>query len=136
MFRLLDDEVERHYQEYPAARYSLTTDMMRDIYAKNLTDMEKLYLAAESKTHDPDAVARLKMIGDNLTAMHWALRQYRLLKAPEESSFYLSDADFFQFLSENKGSLALQPTVATSPPSYVKKGCPFLPRRKRTTRIR
>jgi len=120
MFRLLDDEVARHYREYPAARYRLTTDMMRDIYAKNLIDMERLYIAAQSKVRDLDAKARLKMIGDNLTAMHWTLRQYRLLKTPRESSFYLSDADLFLFLAEHKGSLALQPTVATSPPAYVK----------------
>jgi hypothetical protein len=43
-----------------------------------------------------------------------------LLQAPQQSSFYLSDADFFRFLSENRGSLALQPTPAISPPAYVK----------------
>jgi hypothetical protein len=119
MFRLLDTEVERHFQEYPDARYQLTTDMMRDIYAKNLIDIENFYLAAKSKVRDPDAKSRLNMIGDNLTAMHWTLRQYRLLKAPQESSFYLSDADFFEFLSSNKGSLALHPTAAIRPPPYV-----------------
>jgi hypothetical protein len=60
------------------------------------------------------------MIGHNLTAMHWTLRQYRLLETPEESAFHLSDSDFFQFLSTHKGSLALHPTTATSPPPYVK----------------
>jgi hypothetical protein len=93
--------------------------MMRDIYARNLDQIERLYRSAESKVEDPDAAARLKMIGDNLTLLHWNLRQFRLLDDPQESSFYLSDADFFQFLSDNKGSLALQPTAATRTPAYV-----------------
>ena len=120
MFRLLDAEVERHFLEYPNARYRLTTDMMRDVYAKNFRSIEGLYRAAESKVRDPDAKARLVMIGDNLTVLHWNLRQFRLLDDPQRSSFYLSDADFFSFLSRNRGSLALQPTAATKTPSYVR----------------
>ena len=121
MFRLLDAEVERHFLQYPDARYRLTSDMMRDIYAKNLDEIERLYRAAESKVEDADARARLNMIGDNLTVLHWNLRQFKLLDDPQESSFYLSDADFFEFLSNRRGSLALQPTAATATPSYVKK---------------
>jgi len=127
MFRLLDAEVERHYLEYPAARYRLSNDMMRDIYAKNLEETERLYRAAEARVRDPDAKARLAMIGDNLTVLHWNLRQFRMLDAPQASSFYLSDADFFEFLSRNKGSLALQPTTTTSRPSYVTKRLTVLP---------
>lgn len=121
MFRLLDAEVERHYLEYPGARYVLTNDMMRDIYARNLPEIERLYRAARKKVSDPDAKARLAMIGDNLTVLHWNLRQFRMLKEPMESSFYLSDADFFDFLSQNKGALALQPSATISRPSYVTK---------------
>lgn len=127
MFRLLDAEVARHYLEYPGARYSLTNDMMRDIYAKNLPEIEPLYRAAETKVRDPDAKARLSMIGDNLTVLHWNLRQFRMLEEPRESSFYMSDADFFDFLSQNRGSLALQPTATTSRPSYVTEKLTVLP---------
>lgn len=95
--------------------------MMRDIYAKNLEEIERRYRAAESKVRDPDARARLRMIGDNLTVLHWNLRQFRLLDEPRKSSFYLSDADFFEFLRNNRGSLALQPMAATRRPSYVGK---------------
>ena len=143
MFRLLDAEVERHYIEYPNARYVLTNDMMKDIYAKNLGPVERLYRAAEAKVEDPHAKARLKMIGDNLTVLHWNLRQSRALDDPEASSFYLSDADFFKFLSSSRGSLALQPTAATATPSYVKKKLEVAPvsglptaERKRPFRLR
>jgi len=121
MFRLMDAEVERHFLEFPNARYGLTTDMMRDVYAKNLGRVERLYRTAESKVADPDARARLEMTGDNLTVLHWNLRQHRLLKSPEGSSFFLSDADFFEFLSARRGSLALEPTATTARPSYVGK---------------
>ena len=121
MFRLLDAEVERHFLEYPNARYHLTPDMMRDVYAKNLPEIGRLYRAAEAAVRDSDARARLKMIGDNLTVLFWNLRQHRMLEDPQASSFHLSDAEFFKFLSRNKRSLALKPTAATSPPSYVRK---------------
>ncbi|QDU90339.1 hypothetical protein Pla175_37430 [Pirellulimonas nuda] len=121
LYRLVDREVARHYREFPDTRYSLTTDMMRDVYAKNLTEIERLYRAAESKTHNPDARARLRMIGDNLIVMHWNLRQRGVLDAPRASSFYLSDPDFFAFLAANKGSLALHPTAMLNPPAYVRK---------------
>jgi hypothetical protein len=143
LFRLLDAEVERHYIEYPNARYVLTDEMMKDIYAKNLDQVERLYRAAEAKVQDPDAKARLKMIGDNLTVLHWNLRQFRMLEDPQASSFYLSDADFFEFLSANRGSPALQPTTATATPWYVKKKLKVTPvnelpaaERKRPFRLR
>ena len=121
VFRLLDAEMERHFLEFSNARYHLSNDMMRDVYVKNLPEVERLYLAARSKVEDPHAKARLEMIGDNLTVLHWNLRQLGMLKEPERSSFYLSDADFFKFLSARSGSLALSPTAATRRPSYVKR---------------
>ncbi len=120
MFRGLDREVARHYREFPNASYTLTPDMMRDIYAKNLPQIERLYRSAEAKIQDTDAKARLAMIGDNLTVLHWNLRQHDLLDEPKRSSFFLSDADFFAFLSSHQGSLALHPGTSSNAPSYVK----------------
>ncbi len=109
LFRLLDAEMERHFLEFPGARYHLTTDMLRDIYARNWAEIERLVRAAEARVQDPDASARLSTIGMNLTVLHWNLRQFRLLDEPTASSFHLSDADFFSFLRRHRGSLALQP---------------------------
>ncbi len=119
MFRMLDREVARHYREFPSASYTLTTDMMRDIYAKNFSEIEQRYHVADAKVKDVDAKFRLKMIGDNLVVLHWNLRQHDLLDDPEASEFYLSDDAFFRFLSDNKGSLALRPGAGTNTPSYV-----------------
>ncbi len=120
MYRLLDAEMERHFMEYSNARYHLTPDMMRDVYAKNFAEVERLYRAAEAKADDPDAVARLAMIGDNLTVLHWNLRQFKMFKNPNRSSFYLADVDFFAFLSEHRGSLALHPTEKARRPLSAK----------------
>ncbi len=109
MWRLLDAEVERHFIEFPNARYTLTTDMMTDIYVKNLPEIERLYRSAEAKVTDEDAAARLGMIGENLTVLAWNLRQFKLLPDPEATSFYMADVDFFEFLSARRGSLALAP---------------------------
>jgi hypothetical protein len=109
MWRLLDAEVERHFIEFPNAHYSLTTDMMTDIYVKNLPEIERLYRAAEAKITGEDELARLQMIGDNLTVLAWNLRQFKLLPDPEATSFYMANADFFEFLKIRKASLALAP---------------------------
>ncbi|NUQ00024.1 MAG: DUF4838 domain-containing protein [Armatimonadetes bacterium] len=114
LYRLLDAEVSRHYQEFPAAYYTLTADMMRDIYAKNFAEVERLYRAAEAKISDPDAKARLAMMGDNLTVLHWNLRQNGLLADAQKSSFYLADPAFYAFFKERTGSLALQPSRAAA----------------------
>jgi len=112
LFRLLDAEMERHFRAYPNARYTMTADLKKDVYAKNWQAMEDLYRAAERKVTDPDARARLQMIGENLTVLHWNLRQSYLLDNPEESSFYLDDAAFFAFVSTHRGSLGLHPMAA------------------------
>jgi len=120
MYRMLDKEVARHYREFPNASYPLTTDMLRDIYAKNFSEIEQRYSAAHAKVKDADAKFRLEMIADNLKVLHWNLRQHNLLDEPKASAFYLSDGDFFEFLSANKGSLALHPSDGTKVPAYVR----------------
>jgi hypothetical protein len=95
--------------------------MMRDVYATNWNRIERLYRAAEAEVRDRDAAARLRMIGENLTVHHWHLRQLKLLDDSRQSHFYLSDADFFRFLREHRGALALEPTPATKAPSYLRR---------------
>ena len=101
--------------------------MMRDVYGKNFNQVERLYRAAESKVEGADARARLEMIGDNLTVLHWSLRQNRMLDDPERSSFYLPDAEFHEFFTTRRGSLALQPTREPARPAYVRKNLKVTP---------
>lgn len=120
LFRLLDAEMERHYRQFPDERSTLTDRLKEDVYARNWQRLETLYSAAERKTTDPDARARLQMIGDNLTVLHWNLRRSHLLTHPERSPFYLTDADFYAFVSRHLGSLSLHPLAARKTPAFVK----------------
>ncbi|NLY00714.1 MAG: DUF4838 domain-containing protein [Rhodopirellula sp.] len=119
-FRGLDAEMKRYFLANPNARYTLTTEMMRDVYAGNFTQLERLYRSAEAKVGDDDAKARLAMIGDNLTVLHWNLRQFKMLDDPRASNFYLPDADFFAFLSSRGDSLALEPPTEAARPAGLK----------------
>ena len=47
------------------------------------------------------------MFGANLIVLHWNLRQAGLLKDPQASIFYRSDADYGTFAEQNCDSLAL-----------------------------
>ena len=118
-YRLLDAETEAYFVEHPEERYRLSTGRMSDVYAAHLPEFERLYRAADAKTEDADARARLEMLGQNLTVLHWNMRQFKLLDEPTASSFYLSDADFFEFLTAHRGSLALTPTGPTRKPAVV-----------------
>ncbi|NUQ64960.1 MAG: DUF4838 domain-containing protein [Pirellulales bacterium] len=119
LFRALDAEMERHYLANPKASYTLTNEIMQDVYAKNFPQLERLYRSAEAKVQDPEAKARLAMIGENLTVLAWNLRQFKMLPDPEASSFYLPDAEFFALLTSKRGSLALEPPAEAGRPSAV-----------------
>ncbi|MBM3475697.1 MAG: DUF4838 domain-containing protein [Armatimonadetes bacterium] len=118
-FRLLDAETERYFVEQPTETYVLSAGRLKDVYARNFPQLEQLYLAAEAKVQDPDAKARLAMLGDNLKVLHWNLRQQNLLENPTASAFYLTDQAFFAFLSENRQSLALTPVAPSSRPPFT-----------------
>lgn len=121
MYRLLDAEVKRHFLENEEARYTLTPEIMEDVYARNFPEMERLFRAAEAKITDPDAKVRLQWLGWNLTLLHWNLRQFGMLEDPTASSFYLPDADFFAWFGEHCNSLAFrQPRKVARPDDITK----------------
>ena len=118
-FRLLDDETERYFIEHPEETYVLSAGRLKDVYARNFAQLEQLYLAAEAQVQDPDARARLAMLGDNLKVLHWNLRQQNLLENPATSASYLTDQAFYAFLNENRKSLALAPVAPSSRPPFT-----------------
>lgn len=108
-YHLLDAETERHFIENEGERYTLSNDRLKGVYAGNFSELERLYRSAESKIVNPDAKARLDMLGMNLTSLHWNLRQFNYLEAPESSTFYMEDAQFLVYAREHAKSLALTP---------------------------
>jgi hypothetical protein len=120
-YRLLDTETERYFVEHPEETYALSVGRLKDVYAASFPELERLDRAAEAKVQDADAKARLAMLGDNLTVLHWNLRQQKLLDDPTASTFYLSDEDFYAFLNANRSSLALAPTASSVRPASVRR---------------
>ncbi|MEN6547198.1 MAG: hypothetical protein ABFE07_14270 [Armatimonadia bacterium] len=112
-YLLLDDDTEKYFNANHNETYNLSERRLKDVYAKDFPELERLYRTAEAKITDPEAKARLQMLGDNMTVLHWNLRQFKLLDNPQASSFYKSDPDFFAFLKTTAGSMALTPTSVT-----------------------
>lgn len=109
-YELLDAEMERHFVQNEAAGWVLTAEIMRDVYAPNFPRLEALYRTAEAKLQDDvPAAARLAGMGENLTILHWNLRQFAMLDDPQASSFYISDADFLARVPDYRDSLAVSP---------------------------
>lgn len=120
LYAMLDAEVKRHFLANDDAHYTLTPKIMEDVYARNFSEMERLYRAAEAKVTDVDAKTRLEWLGWNLTILHWNLRQFKMLEEPTASSFYMPDADFFAWFAERKGSLALRPESSSTSAAAIK----------------
>ena len=108
LYMLLDNATEAYFNANHKENWTLSEDRLRKVYGANFPELERLYRAAEAKVTDPDAKARLEMLGANLTILYWNLRQIKAVENPQNSSFYLSDKEFFAFLKSWEGSLAIK----------------------------
>ncbi len=64
----LEGALERFYLTHPKATYSLTPEMLVDVYARLYPDIERSYALALERSSDPAARSRLEMFGRNLIA--------------------------------------------------------------------
>lgn len=113
-YALLDDETEKYFNADHNESWTLREGRLRAVYGANFPALERLYREAERKITDPEAKARLAMLGANLTILHWNLRQMKAIAEPEASSFYLPDREFFALVKAWGGSLAVAPTVGAA----------------------
>jgi len=107
-YTLLDNATEAYFNANHKETYMLSEDRLRRVYGANFPGLERLYRAAEAKITDPDAKARLGMLGENLTILHWNLCQIKAVENPQASSFYLSNKAFFALLKSWEGALAIK----------------------------
>jgi len=77
------------------------------VYKPLFSQIETLYKEALEKADTPVRQQRLQMFGDNLIVLHWNLRKAGALENPEKSVFYLSDADYQQFVAKKHSILSL-----------------------------
>ncbi len=120
IYRLLDEATKQYFLANEGATYSLTEDWLRNVYAANFAEIERLYRQGEARITGESATVRLKRLGMNLTLLHGNLRRFGMLDDPEESSFYLSDADFREFVNEHRNSLYVSPMKAFEVPEEAR----------------
>jgi len=93
--------------EYRGTNYEETYGLLRHVHLPRLAGIEALYLTAVQAARTEGERRRLQMFADNLIVFHYHLRKAGLIEAPDQSTFYRSDADFAAFLRQNQGSLAI-----------------------------
>jgi hypothetical protein len=104
----LEQSLERFYLSHPEANYSLTSEMLVDVYAISYPDIERSYALALERCTEPVARSRLEMFGRNLILLRWNLRRENMIRdAP--SALARSDAELLQLLREWATDLATAP---------------------------
>jgi len=92
---------------YKGSQYEVNEDVMKAIYAPLFPDMEQHYRAAQAQCATGSQRARLRMFGDNLTQLHFALRKNGLISGEASSLFHRDDTAFAQFMKEMESTFSL-----------------------------
>ena len=107
----LDEFLEAQIREYKQNpndwQWRFMPNLVTRLYQPHFASIEQLYRQALELADTPARRQRLELFGDNLTVLHWNLRQAGMLANPRESAFYLTDADYTAFAQEKYTSLAL-----------------------------
>ncbi len=120
MYEMLDEATKKYFIANEGASYRFTEDWMREVYAANFGELERLYRAAEAKVGDESARVRLERLGMNLALLHGNLRRFGMLDEAADSSFYLDDSEFRDFVNEQRDSVYTSPTKAFEAPDEVR----------------
>jgi hypothetical protein len=109
----LEKALERFYLSHPKTNYSLTPDMLRDVYARLYPDIERSYGQALASCTEPAARSRLEMFGRNLILLRWTLRRENLIPdAP--SPLARTDVELLKLLGEWAADLATAPETRSA----------------------
>jgi hypothetical protein len=92
---------------YKGSNYEVNEDVMKSIYAPLFPAMEQHYRTALAKCTAKIQRSRLRMFGDNLTQLHFALRKAGLVTDDAKSLFHRDDAAFAQFMKEMESTFSL-----------------------------
>lgn len=120
IYSLLDEATKQFYLDNPSEGYRFSEARMKQVYADNLAQIERLYRAAEGKITDESASERLARLGVNLTLLHGNLRRFGMIEDPQASSFHLDDPAFNAFVDEHRDSLYIRPIPEQEVPEAVR----------------
>ena len=104
----LEEILDKFYLSHPKASYSLTPEMLRDVYARLYPDIERSYARALERCADPAARSRLEMFGRSLILLRWnLLREHLIDDAP--STLARTEAELLRLLDDWATDLATAP---------------------------
>jgi hypothetical protein len=110
LYGKLDEAVKGYVQEHEDARYSLTADILKGVYAEWYPQAEKGYLAAQTIKKTAAQDKRLGMFGKSLMLLQWHLRRMKLA-GDEHSPLYRTDEQMQKLLRDPANELALSPVM-------------------------
>jgi hypothetical protein len=113
----------RDFYQHSNARYELTDDILKNLYAAHYPEMEKFFLQAKAQKMTEKQQQRLQLIEDNLVVLQWRLRNAGFLPADFHSPLQRSDAQISDLVTKENAGFPLFPGVINSnvePPAKPK----------------
>ncbi len=111
LYGKLDAAVKAYVLKHPDARYHLTPEILKAVYAVWYPQAEKGYLAAQKIQKTPAQAKRLEMFGQSLVVLQWHLRRMKMWQGDKTSPLYRSDEQMEKFLRDPANELALSPVM-------------------------
>lgn len=113
--RMIYDDLEKRMKQhkasespaYKGSQYEVNELVMTKIYSPMMADMEQRFRSAFASCQTERQRMRLRMFGNNLVQLHYALRKAGLISEPFDSIFYRDDQAFALFLKAMDGDLSL-----------------------------
>lgn len=105
--------LENLYEKHEYIGYHLTKDMLEEIYADHLPELERLFLRAKEKTMTPVQRERLELLESNLIALQWRLKNAGLIAESYTSPLSRESNRVLDLLQSEHPDLILFPGVVT-----------------------
>lgn len=105
LYNLVDSEMKKYYLSNMEASYTLSADILKEVYAKNRIQIEEYYFEALANVKDENAKKRIEFLGENLKVMYDFLKTFGFDSAP--SKLALTKEEFEDMRARSKESIYL-----------------------------
>lgn len=125
LYDLLDSEMKKYYISNMQASYTLTADILKEVYAKNRNTFEEYYFDALNSAKDEQTKKHIEYLGENLQIMYYFLKTFDLDSAPsrldlpkekfEELRARSNDSIYLTAISAEKGNVSVDTSISVKP---------------------
>jgi hypothetical protein len=122
LFDLLDNSFRSFYNRNPGAKYLLTEDHLKEIYAPNYQEMERLYLEALTFEKRDIEQKRLEKFGEVMSLLQWNLRDYGFLDPDYRSSLTLDEDGIDELLESQSDDCRITRKIDFRPKGVMVEG--------------